>query len=369
MAFSFFRGKNDREPGKEKPAPSAPAGDAQPAPVTFLPTLAHDAIQVDEAIGLDDEILEAVTLYASNQLAATEASLKRALDHAGKPEVWHMLFDLYRAMGDESGFEQLALAYATRFETSPPMWVDRGASAEADKAALANFAFSGNTETLAAECEALLTASIEHPQGVRVSLAKLADLDLADCSNLRRCLEILRHRAALISLVSAQALMATLRAGLDQADEARWLLLLELHQLGGDMEAFEDLAVDYAVRFELSPPSWQPGACGIQDSPAKFAEPDALCEAFALQGVIGAREQAQLDALARYGQGRAEVVLDFSAVPRVDYDAVGNLLHTLMALVGGGSRVVIREANSLVAALLRSMGVDQLAEIHTAKLV
>jgi hypothetical protein len=37
-----------------------------------------------------------------------------------------------------------------------------------------------------------------------------------------------------------------------------WLLALELLQWSNDRAAFEDRAVDFAVTFELSPPSWEP---------------------------------------------------------------------------------------------------------------
>lgn len=370
MAFSFFRGKDSRDPPKgEPPQAQPPQGTPAPAPVTFLPTLSKEAIEVSEAVALESDTLEAVTLYASNQMEATEAALKRALEHSGELDVWHMLFDLYRAMGAESNFEQLALAYATRFETSPPMWVNREQDGPDTQVALVNFAFSGSDDELTRECEALITASVEHPQGVRVSCAKLVNPDEAGCSDLRRCLEILRHRDAMLQLGGTQGLMNALKAGLDEASETRWLLLLELLQHQGDMEAFEDLAVEFAVHFELSPPSWQPTACRLRDAPVADARPVALCEAFALQGVLTREEQAQLDALSRYAHGKPEVVVDLSAVPRIDYAAVGNFLHTIMAMVGGGSHIVLREANSLVAALLRSMGVDQLAEIHTARLV
>jgi hypothetical protein len=36
-----------------------------------------------------------------------------------------------------------------------------------------------------------------------------------------------------------------------------WLLLLELHQQAFHQEAFEEAAVNYAITFEVSPPSWE----------------------------------------------------------------------------------------------------------------
>jgi hypothetical protein len=41
-------------------------------------------------------------------------------------------------------------------------------------------------------------------------------------------------------------------------DRACWLLKLEFCQLRGQLEVFEEVAINYAVTFEISPPSWEP---------------------------------------------------------------------------------------------------------------
>ena len=46
----------------------------------------------------------------------------------------------------------------------------------------------------------------------------------------------------------------------EQATESQrpyWLLLFELYILEGKMAEFEDLGLEYAVAFEMSPPSWE----------------------------------------------------------------------------------------------------------------
>ncbi len=77
-----------------------------------------------------------------------------------------------------------------------------------------------------------------------------------------------------------QALGEALKKGRD-AGEGAWLLALELLQWSNDRAAFEDRAVDFAVTFELSPPSWEPPAApaagpGERDGdpmPAAMARP------------------------------------------------------------------------------------------------
>ena len=38
--------------------------------------------------------------------------------------------------------------------------------------------------------------------------------------------------------------------------EGAWLMLLDLYRLGGHRQRFESRVLDYATRFERSPPSW-----------------------------------------------------------------------------------------------------------------
>ena len=54
------------------------------------------------------------------------------------------------------------------------------------------------------------------------------------------------------------------------AGEGAWLLSLELLQWSNDRAAFEDRAIEFAMAFELSPPSWEP-PLAPRPPPAKAA--------------------------------------------------------------------------------------------------
>ena len=53
----------------------------------------------------------------------------------------------------------------------------------------------------------------------------------------------------------AVALLAPVAATGDRNNEQAWLLLLELYQQLGDQASFDEAAVNYAITFEVSPPS------------------------------------------------------------------------------------------------------------------
>lgn len=96
--------------------------------ITLMPDDAtlHHTDATTAAIGLSQCIEEAAILFASEQPDAALALLSNAITtptgEAQDQLAWWMLFDLCQLGDRQAEFEQLALAYASRFETSPPQW-------------------------------------------------------------------------------------------------------------------------------------------------------------------------------------------------------------------------------------------------------
>jgi anti-anti-sigma regulatory factor len=132
---------------------------------------------------------------------------------------------------------------------------------------------------------------------------------------------------------------------------------------------FEDLAVEYAVTFEVSPPSWEP--ISLCKEAVAVAEPSAAPrdeDAFYLSGVISTGSEHQFQEISRFAATHAEVYLDMSDVPRVDFVSIGDFVGVLAGLKGSGKKVLIRNANEMIRALFGIMGVDQLATIQRRKI-
>jgi len=55
-----------------------------------------------------------------------------------------------------------------------------------------------------------------------------------------------------------QILAASLRESGATQDRTPWWMLFDLYQVLNDQMAFDDLSIDYASKFETSPPSWAP---------------------------------------------------------------------------------------------------------------
>jgi len=158
----------------------------------------------------------------------------------------------------------------------------------------------------------------------------------------------------------ARALESAVKQGRD-AGEGYWTLLLEMLQWQNDRGEFEDRAVDFAVAFEVSPPSWEPpppsadAAAPVGNAPAAAAErPEAL----AFSGVMTGPSDPQLAKLAEFREGRTVVPIEMAAVERVDFVCAGALLNAIIRTEGLRKTVQIAGASPIIRALLLLIGIS-----------
>ena len=111
--------------------------------------------------------------------------------------------------------------------------------------------------------------------GARLDLMSVIDFDDTGARLLANALAEARRAGLGLQLLRASKLDAALSAALNRgraAGEGAWLLALEFLQWANDRSAFEDRAIEFAMAFELSPPSWEPPVAPIV--PVEAAEPD-----------------------------------------------------------------------------------------------
>ncbi|HET7401312.1 MAG TPA: STAS domain-containing protein, partial [Usitatibacter sp.] len=177
------------------------------------------------------------------------------------------------------------------------------------------------------------------------------------------------------------ALEAVLRAAFNEkatdAERPYWMLLFEMYILQGKMQAFEDLGLEYAMAFEISPPNWEvyvnkvaaewekqspaakaAAAAAATAAPAGPAAPEA---GFALKGVLSAASANQLGELTAHAASRQEVVIDMSKVLRVDFAFTAAFFDAVKAIQLAGKRVILTNLSELNAALLEALGVNRYA--------
>ncbi|MDP2057908.1 MAG: STAS domain-containing protein [Thiobacillus sp.] len=365
MALPFFKKGKDKTPSPaHKPTP-APSAESQPNEALLTMDMGGSGIVVVESSGAPQSAVdEAAILYASGQTDMAERLLKDILGTGGR-RAWHMLFDLYGIQNREKEFEQLALDYAMRFETSPPVWQKMGGNGAASK--------PQNDQTASLELHGLLDkkaaatlregiAATAKNAVVRIDFSRIAMVDESGADECAHILSAARKARRKLQVSGVDRLIALLQ-DLNRATHSRavhWLLLLELYQTLGQEANFEDLAVDYAVRFEVSPPSWSE-VQAAEVVQAKPAEP--LDDALRLAGEITPANDSALQQLGSYATTHNEVLVDLTQVTRVDYGSVSQFISVLMQCLGSGKTITLRGHNALIHELFRVMGIDQLAHL------
>lgn len=316
---------------------------------------------------------EAAVLYANGNACDAGALLEAAL--AGDAEaagegVWMMLLDLYRLTGQRERFESRVLDYATRFERSPPPWAnlsDAPARPRASAAPLVNLAGNLGSQ-VAAQLQQLVVIG-QRSGAIRIDLKRVRGADEPGCALLLDAVLTLARERVRVSLLNGEGLVATLAAVVEPGRAQRrdtWLLLLELLQHTGEHERFDELAVEYAVTFEESPPSWEvravapPSAGGPDDASGRPVGGGTPC----LEGELTAAAGEPLRRLAEQAAECDELVVDCSRLRRLDFVSAGMLFNVLSTLRAQGKLVHLQHVNAMVAALLRVMGVDQVAQVR-----
>lgn len=390
MAFSLF-GKKPTVPAPTTKVPkstgraddkSAPPAEDELTSLDFthpgdLPAPKKERIQVQEvAQQVPPAIEQAAMLYSAEQTALACNTLQAAIhqEDLGRftPRAWGMLFDLYQELGRQQDFETLAFEYAAKFETSPPAWAapgSEGPAAPAAGAGRSSIALAGIVDLKAQEPLKQLLKFAEKNPGVRLDLAKVTDADDQGCGLLNsvlRQMKKMRKECVLAGAEKLAAILARKTVAGKRERENTWLLLLELYQHLYAQQAFEDAAVNYAVTFEVSPPSWEPP----KSKPAKpGAEPLAAASASvcALEGDIIAADESAFVALRVQAEKGDDVAVDVSRLRRMDFVAAANLMNVVSELASAKKNIRFVKASHLVTALWEIIGLDRVARIETRK--
>lgn len=347
-------------PGAFDARPEEPAAPEIPAPPPRAP--------------LPAALEQAATLYAAGQdleaMRRLEAALKSGEDLDDAVErVWDCLFELLQVLGRRPAFESLALSFARRFEKSPPTWSGafEGAHTASESSggrahvSLSGVLNAGIGEVLKQTMKLAATSSL-----VRMDLAKLVDADNDGATLLMRAIAALKRAKKEFVFGSPEHLAQILAAKLvpgERSHEAMWLLLLELYQQAYRQDAFDEAAVNYAVTFEVSPPSWEALPASAAATPQ--ASPSAPgAEGFALRGQMLGATAADFAPLETALNGREDFEIDARQLARIDAASAGALLDVLTRLHASGKKLSIVGLNTLVTAYLETLGFTAVAQLR-----
>jgi anti-anti-sigma regulatory factor len=393
VAFPLFGKKTAPAPLAAK-APARPAGKAEqaPVPVEELGSLdfthtqdpnsmaSRPRIEVKEAVNeIPQAIEQAAMLYSIDQAGAASAALEAAIadNDLGRyaQRAWGMLFELYQIEGRRQDFERLAADYAAKFETSPPTWVaaDQPVSAAAPKPmSKSSVNLAGALNAKAQESIKQVLKVAEKSPVVRLDVGKVTEVDEYGCGLLNGVLKQLkqaRKECVIVGTDKLAQLVSKRTVPGERNHEQTWLLLLELLQRLGNQEAFEEAAVNYAVTFEVSPPSFEvpKNRPVAKVEPEEDAEAEAADTGCVLEGVLTANTDDAFATIRGQAETTSEVLVDVSRLQRMDFVAATNLMNLVNALLASQKKVRLVKASHLLTALWEVIGLDRVARIETRK--
>jgi anti-anti-sigma regulatory factor len=406
MSFEFepSRPLNNTMPGPLSSVPRPAAADKaksaksqQQLPKAFEATLPTMGMTTEFLLGEDGKsgaievtdsesaqvLEEAAILFANDQTEMVEQMLQSAI-HDGSlgnadKAAWLMLFDLYQITGQQQPFDNLSIEYASKFETSPPAWVQPSQN-EAQAASTTQAAPAGATPTVpfSGKLDGNIIKLLERAQKLgentrvlRLEFSRVTDVDPIGCGLLLRILKKLQNSEHDLILVGAPELAAKIRSilqvGRRDETEAPWLLLLEILRLLNSEAEFEEASIDYCVTFEVSPPAFVAPKNKVTTAAEENGSVDLVYDCFTMPALVEGKTDQLIAAITSFAANHNPAILDCSRLNRVDFSAAGQLLSSLAPLKGNGKAIELHNVNHLVAALFNIMGLKDIARILPRK--
>jgi ABC-type transporter Mla MlaB component len=386
----------------------APAPRSAPNAQSTVDLGGGERVEVSEVVH-DEALDEAVIAFAGGDFAGCEKALQALIGPRGErrdhDETWLVLFDLYRAIGQQAKFETVTMEYVERFHRSAPQWFSLPRQlAEATKKPESVQAMTGGIgwvcpPNLDSDAVARLDAlSMQLPTPWVLDWTALVSVDVEAASRLQKLFVGWSSQPLTMNWIAGDKLFAVLQelapTGVRDADPVYWMLRLEALRLAHRPDQFDEVAIDYCVTFEVSPPSWENARCkaqliGTTQSPqntqtlslsvvgeatTSFMDTSMLNEEEApapvqitsveLAGQLSG-DLAELLARLTKQVGNSRVIrISCALLMRVDFVAAGDLLNWVAQRHAEGREIVFHETHRLVALMFGAMGINETARVQ-----
>ncbi len=395
--------------------PPAPAASAAPpprasslAPIRLDMPAAEDFgkafATVNAEVTHDPDLDEAVIAFANADFEQCEQALAALTGPGGTraqhAETWLVLFDLYRATGQQHKFESLALDYAQQFGWSAPQWFSMP-KLVADAATAEDRPSSSRIEGqvgwvcpnyLEPEGVARLASlALQMPLPWVFDWGALQTIDTEACGRLSELFRSWIPQDLDMRWLSGDRLFTVLHeaapTGVRDADPAYWQLLLDALRMTNRPDQFDEAAIDYCVTYEVSPPSWEPARCQVRISGSSHSTTvpplsvvSDVSTSFQESQLTDEPQVVQVSSVELSGQlvgdiaetlkkmdselGAATIVnVSCAKLIRVDFIAAGDLLNWVLARRSENRTVNFIDAHRMVALFFGAMGINEHATV------
>ena len=353
-----------------------------------------DLFAVDE-MATDPELEEAAVRFANGDVTGAESGLLTALRgndlELQAAQSWAAaLLDLYRATGNRESFENAANEFALHLGGGWPVWTtlsgapSQPSSQEAVSVTSSRPVWEAPATLDAEAMEHLRSALVDSPMPWHLGWGALQNIEPKTMPLLDALFDSLCTEHVSLRLDGQDQLVRALRvltpSGDATVDHAWWQVRLDALRALSFQDDFELAALDYCITFEASPLEWKPAACKVlaagEVQPAQeqmgagqaatlgSAPSEALEEtALVLTGeILGDATQAllQLDSAAATSHN---LLIDCSALMRVDFAAAGSMLNWVTARQSEGKQIQFQSVHRLVAAFFNVIGINEYAQV------
>ncbi len=368
-------------------------------------------VEVSE-VAQDPDLDEPVIAFANADFTQCEQLLSQLTVPGGvrsqHAETWLVLFDLYRATGQQQHFEALAGDYAHQFGWSAPQWYSLPklvADAVADAARAERRSAVQTSGEVSWVCPELLdidavarlrSQTLQMPLPWAFDWAALRNIDAEAATHLSSLFRHWSKQQLDMRWLSGEKLFLTLQdaapTGVRDADPAFWLARLDALRLVDRADQFDEAAIDYCVTYEVSPPSWERTHCKVRiagtgqhthtptlsmvsEVSTGFMESGLQDENGSAKQIASIELSGQLvgdisETLNRLNTqlGSSTVVnVSCARLIRVDFIAAGDLLNWVLTRREEKRMVQFVDAHRLVALFFGAMGINEHAKVQVRK--
>jgi len=363
------------------------------------------SVEVSE-VAHDPELDEPVIAFANADFEQCEQSLAAITGADGvrsqHAETWLVLFDLYRATGQQNKFESLALDYAQQFGWSAPQWYSLpklvAESAQQEKPRERRAAGEIGwicPEALDVDAVARLRSiTLQLPLPWVFDWSALRSIEPEAASHLSELFRQWSVEPLDIRWLSGERFLAVLAeaspTGVRDADPAFWVLRLDALRMANRPDQFDEAAIDYCVTYEVSPPSWERVRCqvriggsGLSTQSPPLSQVSDVATTFLESSIedLPGGGQVQMASVELSGQlvgdiaetlrqldaqlgGASLVTVSCQKLIRVDFVAAGDLLNWVLSKRGENRSVIFADAHRLVALFFGAMGINENASVR-----
>ena len=396
-----------------RPAPATPAAAAPPPRAVSMAPIHLDMPPAEDfgnafasasaEVAHDPDLDEAVIAFANADFEQCEQALTGLTGPAGAraqhAETWLVVFDLYRATGQQHKFESLALDYAQQFGWSAPQWfsmpklVAEAASEERPNSSRiegqVGWVCPGHLDAdVVAE---LASRALQMPLPWVFDWSALQTIDAEASGRLSELFRTWIPQNLDMRWLSGERLFTALQeaapTGVRDADPAFWQLRLDALRMTNRPDQFDEAAIDYCVTYEVSPPSWEAARCAVRitGSNQGTTQPPLsvvsdVATSFEESQIADASGIVQVGTVELSGQlvgdisatltkmdnelGTAKIVnVSCARLIRVDFIAAGDLLNWVLARRAENRTVSFVDAHRMVALFFGAMGINEHANV------